>query len=34
MLPNEDFAELVRSGFRVPLTPEDIATITERGSAS
>jgi mannose-6-phosphate isomerase-like protein (cupin superfamily) len=30
MLPNEDFAELVRSGFRVALTPEDIATITER----
>ncbi|MCA3338040.1 MAG: cupin domain-containing protein [Roseomonas sp.] len=30
MLPNEDFAELVRSGFRVALTPEDITTITER----
>ena len=30
MLPNEDFAELVRSGFRVTLAPEDIATITER----
>ena len=35
MLPNEDFAELVRSGFRVPLTPDDIGKITGRdGSAS
>jgi mannose-6-phosphate isomerase-like protein (cupin superfamily) len=30
MLPNEDFAELVRSGFRVPLTAGDIAKITGR----
>ena len=30
MLPNEDFAELVRSGVRVPLTAGDIAKITGR----
>ena len=30
MLPNEEFAELVRSGFRVPLTAGDIAKITGR----
>ena len=30
MLPNEDFAELVRSGFPVPLTAGDIAKITGR----
>ena len=28
MLPNEDFAELVRNGFRVPLTQDDIGKIT------
>jgi mannose-6-phosphate isomerase-like protein (cupin superfamily) len=28
MLPNEDFAELVRSGFRVPLKADDIAAVT------
>jgi hypothetical protein len=27
MLPNEDFAELVRSGFRVALTADDISKI-------
>ena len=33
MLPNENFAELVRSGFRVPLTADDIATIKGRCGA-
>jgi mannose-6-phosphate isomerase-like protein (cupin superfamily) len=28
MIPNEGFAELVRSGFRVPLNPADIAVLT------
>ncbi len=28
MIPNEGFAELVRSGFRVPLTPDDVAVLT------
>ena len=27
MVPNEGFAELVRSGFRVPLTAADMAVI-------
>ncbi|MFM7688406.1 MAG: cupin domain-containing protein [Alphaproteobacteria bacterium] len=30
MLPNENFAELVRSGFRVALTADDIAKVTGR----
>jgi mannose-6-phosphate isomerase-like protein (cupin superfamily) len=30
MLPNEDFAELVRSGFRVSLTADDVAKIAGR----
>ncbi len=33
MLPNEGFAELVRSGCRVPLTPEDVAVLTEGARA-
>lgn len=33
MLPNEDFAELVRSGFRVALTADDVATIKGRCGA-
>ncbi|MGL5138062.1 MAG: cupin domain-containing protein [Beijerinckiaceae bacterium] len=28
MVPNEGFAELVRSGFRVPLLPDDVKVIT------
>jgi len=30
MLPNENFAELVRSGFRVALTADDITKVTGR----
>jgi hypothetical protein len=33
MVPNEDFAELVRSGFRVPLHLDDIAVVTGRGAS-